>query len=93
MSLVTGKQFFQIEVGNFIQEIKKDIKVSEILGSQAENFFTRMNLAYESIDRPFQLLLIGEYSTGKSTFLNSLMGEDIFPVDLTPTDAVISRLC
>ncbi|NUM36355.1 MAG: dynamin family protein [Candidatus Brocadiae bacterium] len=93
MSLVIGKQFFQIEVGNFIQEIKQDSKVREILGKEAENFFTRMNLAYGSIDRPFQLLLIGEYSTGKSTFLNSLMGEDIFPVDLTPTDAVISRLC
>lgn len=92
MFLEIGKKSFQMAIEKLLQEAKKDSLIREILGEKADGFLSTLCSAYESVCRPFQLLIIGEYSTGKSTFINSLIGEDLFPVDLTPTDAVISSL-
>jgi len=35
--------------------------------------------------RPLQLAVVGEYSAGKSTFLNALLGEQILPSGVLPT--------
>ncbi len=41
---------------------------------------------------PFRVLVVGEFSRGKSTFINALAGELILPVAVRPTTAVISVL-
>ncbi len=38
-------------------------------------------------------MVMGEFSTGKSTFINALMGENLLKMDATPTTAVITKLC
>lgn len=35
----------------------------------------------ESINSPLTIMVMGEFSTGKSTFINALMGEAITKVD------------
>jgi ribosome biogenesis GTPase A len=39
---------------------------------------------------PFRVLVIGEFSRGKSTFLNALVREKVLPSSVRPTTAVIS---
>ncbi len=39
----------------------------------------------ESLDNLFSLVFIGEFSTGKSSVINSLLGEDVLPEGITPT--------
>lgn len=41
---------------------------------------------------PLQLLVMGEFSTGKSTFINALLGEDVTAVGALPTTAVYTKL-
>ncbi|MCC6752150.1 MAG: dynamin family protein [Deltaproteobacteria bacterium] len=41
---------------------------------------------------PFRVLVIGEFSRGKSTFINALVGEKILPSSVRPTTAVITVL-
>jgi GTP-binding protein EngB required for normal cell division len=36
--------------------------------------------------------VLGQFKTGKSSFLNSLIGRDILPVDVLPVTAVVTRI-
>ena len=40
----------------------------------------------------FKVLVIGEFKNGKSTFINSLMGEKVLPAYSTPCTAVNNEL-
>jgi Tfp pilus assembly protein PilF/ribosome biogenesis GTPase A len=48
--------------------------------------------AFESYDRPLLLTVMGEFSSGKSTFVNALLGAEVAPVGVTPTTATINIL-
>lgn len=38
------------------------------------------------------IVVLGQFKAGKSSFLNSLIGEDVLPVDVLPATAVVTRL-
>ena len=40
----------------------------------------------------FKLVVVGEFSRGKSTFVNALLGRKILPASKNPTTAVISKI-
>ena len=40
----------------------------------------------------FSIVVLGEFSRGKSTFVNALMGEPLLPMDVLPETAVIQVL-
>ena len=46
----------------------------------------------QNVDAPLLIMVMGEFSTGKSTFINALVGEAIAKVNAKPTTAVITRL-
>mgnify|MGYP006188489547 CR=1 FL=1 len=43
-------------------------------------------------DGRITLVVLGEFNHGKSTVVNALLGEDVLPVGITPTTAVITHL-
>lgn len=49
-------------------------------------------IAEQMIAEPFRVLVIGEFSRGKSTFINALIGEKLLPSSVRPTTAVITVL-
>lgn len=40
----------------------------------------------------FHLVIVGEFSRGKSTFVNALLGKRILPASKNPTTAIISKI-
>lgn len=46
----------------------------------------------ERIQSPMRILVMGEFSTGKSTFINAFLGKDIFIRDTLPTTAIITKI-
>jgi small GTP-binding protein len=44
------------------------------------------------LDAPLLVAVMGEFNTGKSTFVNALIGEQIAPMGITPTTATINLL-
>jgi len=46
--------------------------------------------AAADFDQPLLVTVMGEFSSGKSTFINALVGDDIAPVGVTPTTATIN---
>ncbi len=46
----------------------------------------------EVLDRPLLVTVMGEFNSGKSTFVNALLGEAVAPMGITPTTATINVL-
>jgi Tfp pilus assembly protein PilF/GTP-binding protein EngB required for normal cell division len=46
----------------------------------------------EAFDRPLLVTVMGEFNSGKSTFVNALLGEEVAPMGITPTTATINVL-
>lgn len=42
---------------------------------------------------PMQIAIIGQFSSGKSTFLNALLGQDILPTGITPITSRVCKIC
>lgn len=52
----------------------------------AEQFLFRRPPTVGELRRPTQVLLLGNHSSGKSTFLNHLLGDDVQKTGVAPTD-------
>jgi small GTP-binding protein len=52
----------------------------------------RVGALLVEMDELFLLVVVGEYNTGKSTFINALLGDDVFEVGDLPTTRAISIL-
>lgn len=40
----------------------------------------------------FEIMVIGEFSNGKSTLINALLGDEILPASLRPTTTILNRI-
>ena len=47
----------------------------------------------QKITEPMQIAIIGQFSSGKSTFLNALLGQDILPTGITPITSKVCKIC
>ena len=81
------------------QEKKQDVanalsELSEIATSlEMENLSQNIEKQLHDLDQEdFQLVVVGEFSRGKSTFVNAMLGRRILPSSKKPTTAVISRI-
>lgn len=45
----------------------------------------------ERLSRPFTLAVMGEFSAGKSTFVNALIGREVAPMGVLPTTNTVNR--
>lgn len=45
----------------------------------------RLRRALRQLDEPFALVIVGEFNSGKSTFINALLGEALLEEGVTPT--------
>ena len=46
----------------------------------------------EQASRPLLVMIMGEFKTGKSTFINAILEEEILKSDVTPATAVVSMI-
>ena len=44
------------------------------------------------LDQPFTIAVVGEFSNGKSTLINRLLGRSLLPVGILPTTALLTRI-
>jgi len=75
-------------ISDFLIEISDEVKKINALSNYSEEIFT---LAYDS-KLPLLVVVMGEFKTGKSTFINALLGEDCLKSDVTPATAVVTML-
>jgi small GTP-binding protein len=51
-----------------------------------------LEIAEKLRNEPFRVLVLGEFSRGKSTFVNAIIGDKVLPVSVRPTTAVLCTI-
>src|SRR5229473_6088515 len=69
-------------------------RLRELLASQtsAAEDLRQLRQAELDLDELFLLVVVGEFNSGKSAFINALLGAHVLREGVTPTTAVITRL-
>ena len=82
-------QFSVPQIIENIRQAKKELIATQMFLDEAQ----KLDSYIEHIKQPLFIMVMGEFSTGKSTFINALVGKKIAVVDALPTTAVITKLC
>ena len=73
--------------------VKKQISVSKKACLSDQNVLDALSEVERQLgDDILRVLVMGKFSSGKSTFLNALMGKKLLPAKPTPTTAVIGEI-
>lgn len=67
-------------------------EMMQIRGYMTEMSQRFLDIAKET-SQPLKVLIAGEFKTGKSTFINTLLGREILKSDVTPATAVVTHIC
>ncbi|MCX2717698.1 dynamin family protein [Helicobacter sp. MIT 21-1697] len=70
---------------------KTHYALSQIASLDSHASHTLQSLT-QSIQEPMKVAVIGQFSSGKSTFLNALLGKNILPSGITPITAKICHI-
>ena len=70
-------------------EAKKILDACSFLALDAAK--TSLQETVARLKSPLQVMVMGAFSTGKSSFVNALLGENVTAVEALPTTAVITK--
>lgn len=75
------------------EAVKKQEDVSAKAGLSDKNANEDLaNASRQLNDDTLRVLVMGKFSSGKSTFLNAMMGQELLPAKAEPTTAIISEI-
>ena len=77
------------EIINKLQTAKSELQQQGRFRQYAEG----LDAIITHTSEPLMLMVMGSFSTGKSSFINALVGEEIAAVEAKPTTAVVTKLC
>lgn len=85
---------FKTLCSNLSAIVKKQIDVTTKASLGDRNVLDSLNETSQQLgDDMLRVLVMGKFSSGKSTFLNAMMGQKLLPAKPTPTTAVIGEIC
>jgi small GTP-binding protein len=76
-----------LEVKALVESLSAEVRVLSY-----EEFEKKLKAVRENLENLFSIVFIGEFSTGKSSIINALLGERILPEGITPTTDKITIL-
>mgnify|MGYP000370440641 FL=1 len=77
------------EIINKLQTAKGELQKQQ----RFAQFATGLDKLISHTSEPLILVVMGSFSTGKSSFINALLGEEIAAVEEKPTTAVVTKFC
>lgn len=90
--MITPEQF-KNACGNLLSLVNKQTAVSTKAKLGDEKALNDLNATNRQLnDDMLRVLVMGRFSSGKSTFLNALMGQNFLPAKPLPTTAVIGEI-
>jgi GTPase SAR1 family protein len=90
-SLINDIAFFRDISNDFSDDsFKHDCNELTMLDKYATSIL-KDSIRIQSNSEPFCLAIVGNFSSGKSTFINSLLGKDICPEDIDRTTSSVTR--
>lgn len=74
-----------------VEQLDKYAEILLEIGN-ADEHVKMMEYKKEVLTNNFQLVVVGEFSRGKSTFINALLGEKILPSSAKPTTTILNKI-
>lgn len=74
-----------------ITRLLKD-RLSQVEHVDTSELESSLAATEKAIDSPLLITVLGEFSSGKSTFINALLGTDLLAMNIRPTTATITQL-
>src|SRR3954462_12959586 len=75
-----------------IKSLRDLLSLAERVGARSLGIRLGTDLVEKLEADRFNLVVVGEFNHGKTTFVNALLGAPVLPVGVTPTTAVIHHL-
>lgn len=85
-------QWLQEKVNELVFLINSQTQLSDTLNLETEVSKELKRFAQVVSEETFKVLIIGAFSSGKSSFINALLGERILPVKRLPSTATICEI-
>lgn len=75
------------------EKLKAVLSLPQLNKEYYQNFIQRAeDIQHQMSDQSFRITVVGEFSAGKSTFLNALIGKDILPHSVNETTATVTYI-
>ena len=87
-------EFLRVEHKELIENEKELLNslIEEIEKLSDESLLEKVREAKNLLDNLFSIVFIGEFSTGKSSIINAIIGKEVLPEGITPTTDKITVL-
>jgi len=72
--------------------VKAVKEIADLLGHEYPSILPHLNKIDKAVNQPVILTVFGEFSAGKSKFLNKLLGIDTLPVSIMPRTATVTKV-
>ncbi|MDP1905552.1 MAG: dynamin family protein [Pseudomonadota bacterium] len=73
-------------------KVEKTRSIREVLGDKHPGIDSVLDKIFRIVEKPLTVAVMGEFSSGKSSFLNRLLHIDALPVSVLPKTATLTRL-
>jgi len=85
--LIAGDQAIEVIDAAYdkIKGILEDYKADDSIRNEVEKY-------HEAAQSEFNLIVVGTYSSGKSTFINGLIGRELLPEGVEPVTAMVTKV-
>lgn len=92
-NFIIGEVKMTIQTLNVEKKLAAILSMRQLQQPHYENFIQRAKyIENEMNDKTFRITIVGEFSAGKSTFLNALIGQDILPHSVNETTATVTYI-
>lgn len=75
-----------------LAEVMEDARQSISRYSEFNDCLDHLTKGINLVHRPLRILVMGEFSTGKSTFIDAFLGKEILVKDVLPTTAILTKI-
>ena len=88
---MSNLQFYEQTKNQFLKYLQQAEKLA--LRVDNNKIAEDLKITYLTLSREqFEVMVVGEFSNGKSTFLNALLREELLPSSNVPTTALINKI-
>ncbi len=75
---------------NLITQVRYALSHQEV---PPDDVLYQLNALESLVQKPITIAIVGQFSSGKSTFLNALLGREILPSGITPITSKVCEIC
>ena len=79
-------------LNTLVELIGKEKAIGIVIDSDNNAWQDELDEQINKAGRPFNVQIIGTFNSGKSTFVNALLGQELLPTSLTPETGVLTEI-